>query len=59
MLTNIYTAAGCKSFKGLRNVHIVDLPIWFLITFPKKITRDLCKDFATRTHIMEFYNIKK
>lgn len=50
----------CESFKALKNVHIVDLPISFLIIFPKKITRGLCKDWATRTLIVElFYNIKK
>lgn len=40
-------------------MHIVDLPISFLIIFPKKITRDLCKDLATKNLIIElFYNIK-
>lgn len=58
-LTNIYTAAECEPFKGLKNVHIVDLPISFLIIFPKKITRGLRKDLATRILIVElFYNIK-
>lgn len=37
----------------------VDPPISFLIIFPKKIMRDLCKDLATRILIIElFYNIK-
>lgn len=40
-------------------MHGVDLPISFLIIFPKKIMRDLCKDLATRILIIElFYNIK-
>lgn len=60
MLTNIFTAAGCESFKGLKNVHLVDLPISFLVIFPKKTSRYLCKDLATRILIVElFYNIKK
>lgn len=45
--------------KVSKNVNIVDLPISFRIIFPKKITRDLWKDLATRILTVElFYNIK-
>lgn len=50
---------GVSLSKASKNVHIVDLTVSFPIIFPKKITRDLCKDLATRILIVElFYKSK-
>lgn len=51
---------GVSLPKASKNVQFVDLPISFLISFPKKITGDLSKDLATRLLTVElFYNINK